>query len=122
RIHPLQRVHDGGGLRRPDEDREVPGPALFTQQDDGLIGGHLDPDAHQCHRDHEASVPPGVLATSGRADAERYHDVNASASSSSARRSASSTIGKFRYRSGWCNPTPRTNASSAIVAPTYRGV
>jgi hypothetical protein len=52
RLHALEGVDDRRGFGRADEDRQVALPALFTQQHDGLVGGHFDPHSHQRHLDH----------------------------------------------------------------------
>ena len=72
RLHPLQGVDDRRRLRRPDEDRQEAGAALFAQQHDRLIRRDLDAHTDQRQANHGASVgttvtlPPGLDGESGR--------------------------------------------------------
>ena len=55
-LHALEGVHDGGRLRRTDEDRQVALPLVLAQQHDRLVRGNLDSNAHQRQTDH--ALPP----------------------------------------------------------------
>jgi len=55
-LHALEGVHDGGRLRRADEDRQVPLSLVLAQQHDRLVRGDLDSNAHQRQTDH--ALPP----------------------------------------------------------------
>src|SRR5580700_5770331 len=54
--HALLGERDGGSLHWPDPDRQVPVPLGLLEQDDGLVRGHLDPDADDLHLPHGGSV------------------------------------------------------------------
>ena len=61
RLDALLGVGDGGCLHRPDPDRQVALPLPFTQEDDRLVGGHLDPDADDVNRFHTFTLPPAAM-------------------------------------------------------------
>src|SRR5215475_13579132 len=54
--HPLLRERDRGGFHRADPDWQVPLPLYLLEQDDGLVRGHLHPDADDLHLPHSGSV------------------------------------------------------------------
>src|SRR6266851_7357232 len=56
RDHALLGERDGGSLHRADPDRQIPVPLGLLEQDDGLVRGHLDPDADDLHLPHGGSV------------------------------------------------------------------
>src|SRR5579872_2002489 len=52
----LLRIGDRRRLHRADPNRQVPFPLRLFEQDDGLVRGHLDPDAYDLHLPHGGSV------------------------------------------------------------------
>src|SRR5215467_5269667 len=56
RNHALLGERDRGSLHRADPDRQIPVPLGLLEQDDGLVRGHLDPDADDLHLPHGGSV------------------------------------------------------------------
>ena len=105
----LLGVGDGGRLRRPDPDRQVALAVPLAQQDDRLVGGHLDADAQDIDLSHSSTVPPAVVE-------RRARTQRCSASADAARRAGRCRQRRSRPRGSVRRAAARASGCEHLLA------